>query len=87
MFSRPQPVYHQPNSHWPGIIKLLPAKESLVGDIPAWEGKTANLFLQCTGSLDSDPIANKLISSSKQFLDPDRLKFVAKQNIAILVCK
>jgi hypothetical protein len=27
---------------WPGIIKL--ARESLVSDIPAGEGKTANLF-------------------------------------------
>jgi hypothetical protein len=27
--------------------KLLPAMESLVSDIPAGDGKTANLFLQC----------------------------------------
>ncbi len=33
-----------PNSPWPGIIKLFPARESLVGDIPAGDGKTANLF-------------------------------------------
>jgi hypothetical protein len=39
---------HVPNSPWPGI-KLLPARESLVSDIPAGDGKTANLFLQCTG--------------------------------------
>jgi hypothetical protein len=35
------------NSPWPGIIKLFPARESLVSDIPAGDGKMANLFLQC----------------------------------------
>jgi hypothetical protein len=25
-----------PNSPWAGIIKLFPAKESLVSDIPGW---------------------------------------------------
>jgi hypothetical protein len=29
---------------WSEIIKLFPAMESLVNDIPAWDGKTANLF-------------------------------------------
>ncbi len=38
---------HFPNSP-PGIIKLFPRRESLVSDIPAGDGKTANLFLQCT---------------------------------------
>jgi hypothetical protein len=28
-----------------GLIKLFPARESLVSDIPAGDGKTANLFL------------------------------------------
>ncbi len=28
----------------PGIIKLFPSRESLVSDIPAGDGKTANLF-------------------------------------------
>jgi hypothetical protein len=32
---------------WPVIIKLFPARESLVSDIPAGDGKIANLFLQC----------------------------------------
>ncbi len=32
---------------WVGIITLFPARESLVSDIPAGDGKTANLFLQC----------------------------------------
>jgi hypothetical protein len=46
-FSRPQPGCHLPNSPWPGIIKLFPARESLVSDIAAGDGKIANLFLQC----------------------------------------
>jgi hypothetical protein len=33
---------------WPGIIKLFPAMHgSLVSDIPAGDGKTTKLFLQC----------------------------------------
>ncbi len=46
-FSRPQPGCHLPNSPWPGIIKYFLAKESLVSDILARDGKIANLFLQC----------------------------------------
>ncbi len=46
-FSRPQPGCHLPNPPWAGIIKLFPARESLVSDIPAGDGKIANLFLQC----------------------------------------
>jgi hypothetical protein len=46
-FSRPQPGCHLPNSPWPGIIKLFPARESLVSDIPARDGKIIDLFLQC----------------------------------------
>ncbi len=40
-FSRPQPGFHLLNSPWTGIIN----KESWVRDIPAGDGKTANLFL------------------------------------------
>jgi hypothetical protein len=36
------------NSSCPGIIKLFPARESLVSDIPAGDGKIVNLVLQCT---------------------------------------
>jgi hypothetical protein len=32
------------NSPWRGIIELFPARESLVIDIPAEDGKIANLF-------------------------------------------
>ncbi len=40
-----------------GVIKLFPARESLVSDIPAGDGKTANLFLQCgtTKTSNVDP--------------------------------
>ncbi len=40
---------HLPNSSWAGIIEFFPARESLVmvSDIPAGDGKTAILFLQC----------------------------------------
>ncbi len=40
-FSRPQPC-----SPWTGKNKLFPSRESLVSDIPAGDGKTANLFFQ-----------------------------------------
>ncbi len=49
-FFRPQPGCHFRNPPWPGIISLFPSWESLVRDIPAGEGKTANLFLQCNGT-------------------------------------
>ena len=36
-------------SRWLAIfLSLFPARESLVGDIPAGDEKIANLFLQCT---------------------------------------
>jgi hypothetical protein len=40
----PQPECHEPNSPWPGIIKLFPARESLVSDIPAGDGKNTKFF-------------------------------------------
>jgi hypothetical protein len=46
--SRPQPGCHLPNSPWAAIIKFFAARESLVSDILAGDGKIANLFLQCT---------------------------------------
>ncbi len=48
MTSRLQPGCQLPNSTRTGIIKLFPAREGLVSDIPAGDGKTANLFLQCS---------------------------------------
>jgi hypothetical protein len=38
------PGCHLPNSPWPGIIKLFQARESLVSDIPAGDGKTLTFF-------------------------------------------
>jgi hypothetical protein len=38
---------HSSNPPWAGIIKFFPSRESLVSDIPAVDGKRANLFLQC----------------------------------------
>jgi hypothetical protein len=49
-FSRLQPGCHQPNSPWPGIIKLFPSMESMVSDIPVGDGKNDKLFLQCTAT-------------------------------------
>ncbi len=43
-FSRPQPGCHLPNSSWPGIIKLFPARKSLVSDFPAGDRKTVKFF-------------------------------------------
>jgi hypothetical protein len=43
-FFRPQPEYHLQNYPWPGIVKLFPAMESLVSDIPAGDGEKENLF-------------------------------------------
>ncbi len=44
-FSRPQPGCHQPR---PVIIKLFPARESSVSDIPSRDRKIMYLFSQCT---------------------------------------
>jgi len=43
-----------------GKIKIVSARESLVSDIPAGDGKTANLFLQCrkTGEGGSGVLRN-----------------------------
>jgi hypothetical protein len=43
-FSYPQPGCHYLNPSWPGITKLFPARERLVCDIPARDGKNYNLF-------------------------------------------
>ncbi len=43
-FSRPQPGFHWPNSPWAEIIIFSPARDSLVSDIPAGDGKIAHLF-------------------------------------------
>ncbi len=43
-FSSRQPGCYKPSSPWRGILKLYTARESLVSDIPARDGKSANLF-------------------------------------------
>jgi hypothetical protein len=49
-FSRPQPGCHLPNSSWPGIIKLFPARESLVSVTSRLStGKTITFFFKCSG--------------------------------------
>ncbi len=48
------PAGMSPNSPWPGIIKFFPARESLVSDIPAGDGKAANVFLQCVVPANDD---------------------------------
>jgi hypothetical protein len=45
-FPAPSRDVTKPNYAWPGIIKFNPARESLISDILAGEGKIANLFLQ-----------------------------------------
>ncbi len=47
MISPFQPGSHKPNS-LAGNNLTIPARDSLVSDFPAWDGKTDNLFLQCT---------------------------------------
>jgi hypothetical protein len=44
IFQSPAGMSHIPNSPWSGIHKVFPARESLVSDFPAGEGKMANLF-------------------------------------------
>jgi hypothetical protein len=36
------------------LIKQFPARKSLVSDIPAGDGKAANIFLQCNGYSGQD---------------------------------
>ncbi len=61
-FSRPQPGCHFPNSPWPGIIKLFPARESFVSDVPAGDGKITNIFLQC---IDRPVFAERFLTECK----------------------
>jgi hypothetical protein len=42
--SPPQPGCHSPNSPWRGINLIIPARESLVSDIPAGDGKSLTFF-------------------------------------------
>ncbi len=42
-------------------VKLFPARESLVSDIPAGDGKIANLFLQCRTSVHLEGIGEVVL--------------------------
>ncbi len=66
-FSRPQPGCHWLNSLWAGIIELFPSRESLISDIPAGDGKMANLFLQCRGYEIWGPLPRP---AHRSFADP-----------------
>jgi hypothetical protein len=37
-----------------GNNKSVPGRGELISDIPAGDGKTASLFLQCTGDMSRD---------------------------------
>ncbi len=50
-----------------GNIYLFPAWESLVSDIPAGEGKTANLFLQCGTLVAGDTYILVFIRNGENF--------------------
>ncbi len=52
-FSRPQLGCHLPNSPWPGIIKIIPARECLISDIPAEDGNIVT-FLQRGNHFEAD---------------------------------
>jgi hypothetical protein len=51
-YFRPQPGCHIPNSPHIYCILLFLARESLVSDFPAGDGKIANHFLQCRGDCE-----------------------------------
>jgi hypothetical protein len=52
-FSRLQQGCHKPNSHRPGIIKVFPARKSLVSDILAGDRKIVNLFYSVNSKVKS----------------------------------
>jgi hypothetical protein len=60
----------------PGIIKLFLARESFVTELPAGDGKIANLFLQCSINV-ADPDRQKLsinvVYQDTQKLRPHRI--------------
>ncbi len=67
LFSRLQPGCHLPNSPWSEIIKLIPARESLVNDIAAGDVKTANLFFTVYSLLYCAVVLNLHIPARKSY--------------------
>ncbi len=52
-------------SLWPGIIKLFPSKESLVGHIPAGDGKIDNLFYRVDVSEPTPAVPGRPVTPEK----------------------
>jgi hypothetical protein len=80
--------FFRQNSPWPEIIKLFPARKSLVSDIPAEDGKTANLFFTVHGTTAAiDPLP----CQSMPPMPPPRvslpsLKAVVRWSVAMARC-
>jgi hypothetical protein len=72
-FSLPQPGCHLPNSPWTGNLKLFPARESLVSDIPAGEGKINHFFYSVIA-----PSCHENLTSSSLAHQPDHV-FLGKR--------
>ncbi len=53
---------------WLGIIKLFPARESLLSDIQAGGGNNENLFLQCEASSEFDKFYSILTLKSRALI-------------------
>jgi len=47
IYEIPGLLFTKPSWDWNCMGTLFPARESLVSDIPAGDGKIATLFLQC----------------------------------------
>jgi hypothetical protein len=75
---------HLPNSPWPGRIKLFPARDSLVSDTTAGDGKTGKqltFFLLCIYASWSKAV---LIAQVKVFRLFYSLLFESWRNLALL---
>jgi hypothetical protein len=70
----PSPAGMSLTKLWPEIIKLFPARENLVSDIPAGDGKIANRFYSDILSGYKDKLINKLryLISGSQLLRKSR---------------
>jgi hypothetical protein len=69
-----------PNSPWPGIIKLLLAWESLVSEVLAGDGKTANFFYS-EGSRDTGFCIAATYQKSNNLLNTKVVNTVTREQI------
>jgi hypothetical protein len=69
-----------PNSPWPGIIKLLLARESLVSEVLAGDWKTANLFYS-EGSRDIGFCVAATYQKSNNLLNTKNVNTVTGEQI------